>query len=758
MFKYKSKFLLIIKTISILSFFFNISFSFANDFFVKDIIISGERRLSEGFILKYVPKSDDGIFNDQILNSITKNLFMSGYFSDVKITVNKSILEIIVEEFPIINEISFVGNDYLDKDMLTSIVNIKSRDTYNKESLKNAIENIRTAYQKSGRYMAEINIKETDLSDGRVNLIFEIIEGSLLTVQNINFIGNIVFSDNELKSVITTKEDTWYKIFGSNKYVPGRVEFDKEKLYSFYKERGYINFDIKLARGDLLPDFSGFNINFVLEEGARFKINDISIKSNLKDISKRNLINELSVKSGDYFNTRALDQSSVYINDYYSNFCYSFVKTTHLLNQNKDVVNIVFNVDEGNKTYINKIELIGNTRTTDAVIRRELTFLEGNSFNKLKLTESMKALKRLGYFKSVDYRIDRTNQANSVDIIIKVRETTTGSVSMGIGYSSLNQSSVTFGLNEKNFLGEGLKTKFEVSSSSKKTTYNVGFTEPYYLDKPIALSAGIFNIQSENSKGDIKAKKSGFRMGLGITEHLKSHNLKYSFNQSETTTSVTSTADSITGEEAKNIITSGLTYSLSKNTTDSFFNPTSGYLWNINNTLAGIGGDSKFIKSTAKYKVFFPINYGDYIVGIKSGIGFVSSFDDKVTSSNRFNLSGNTIRGFDNAGIGPRDTGNKAVVGGNNFYNVSFELRSDKFMPEDTGIGWLLFTDIGSLWGTDYETGVQGFDDMEPRITSGLGLSMNTAVGPLQVLWGFPLQSKSYDVEENFQFSIGTTF
>jgi outer membrane protein insertion porin family len=392
------------------------------------------------------------------------------------------------------------------------------------------------------------------------------------------------------------------------------------------------------------------------------------------------------------------------------------------------------------------------------VIRREILILEGDPFNSTKLKESINALKRLGYFNSVKYRIERGIIDNSVDIIINVEEMNTGSVSLGFGYSSLNSTSITFGLNEKNFLGEGTKARFEANMSDKKSNYNVGITEPYFLDKPISFSTNFYNQESENNKGDIKSDELGFGLGLGIKEKLIFHSLGYSYAKSSSTTSTTSTATSVTGEEGINIITSSIKYSILKDTRDSYFNPSSGYKWSLINTLAGIGGDARFVKSIAKYQVYYPINYNDYTLAFKTGLGSVNSLDDKITRSNRFNLGGRVIRGFDNGGIGPRDIGNKQAVGGNNFYNISTELRSDKFMPDDTGIEWILFSDIASLWGTDYETGVEGFDDIEPRITSGFGLLMNTAVGPLQFLWGFPIQSKSYDVEENFQFSIGTNF
>ena len=283
-------------------------------------------------------------------------------------------------------------------------------------------------------------------------------------------------------------------------------------------------------------------------------------------------------------------------------------------------------------------------------------------------------------------------------------------------------------------------------------------TEPYFLDRHISLYGDIFNQETENTKGDIKSSSSGFGFGIGFTNESLTQSFKYKLSTSETTTSSTSTAASETGEEGIEIITSSITHSISKDTRNSYFNPTSGYNWKFSNTLAGIGGDATFYKSILNSRIYYPIDYGDYVFGFKSGAGLITAIDDKITSSNRFFLGGKKLRGFDNGGLGPRDTGNNQAVGGNNFYNLSFELKSNKFMPEDTGLEWLVFSDIGSIWGTDYKTNVKGFDDIEPRITSGFGLAMVTPVGPLQMIWGFPVQSQDYDIEENFQFSIGTSF
>jgi len=752
------KILILIKFFILLNFISPLSFAQNDELKINKIIVNGEKRFSESFILNYLPNYPNTRFTNELLDEFIKNLYKTEFFSNIKLDVQDKILVINLEEFPIINEITFSGNDLLENNQLLEIVSIKPRDVLNIENLNIAVERIRVEYQKIGRYLAEINVSKNILPQGRVNINFNIDEGSLLVVKNINFVGNKNFSDRELKSTITTKEDAWYKIFGSNKFVPERLEYDKEKLKKFYNERGYIDFKVISTKGDLLPNISGFNINFILSEGQRYKVNELDfISTSIKDIYKNLLFENISIEKDDFFDSRALDYSTDKLVSFFENKGYNFINVVPSITKENDLVNIKFSIEEGINKFINRINIVGNTRTNDSVIRRELNFFEGDPFNKSKLTSSIQSLNRLGYFQTVNYKLLNLDN-NLLDIIINVQEMNTGSVSFGVGYSSLDNTSLNFGLGEKNFLGEGKKINVKASLSDKKSTYNLSITEPYFLDRHLSLSGNFFNQERENQKGDVKYTTQGFGVGFGFKQENLNQNFKYNISTSKSTTSSASTANSSTGEEGKDITSSSITHNIVKDTRNSFFNPTSGYRVKFSNTFSGIGGDTSFLKSVVNYRYYIPINYGDYIFSLKSGVGFTTGLDKKVTSSNRFLLGGNTLRGFDNAGIGPRDTGNNEAVGGNNFYNLSLEIKSSMWLPDDTGLEWLLFTDIGSLWGTDYESGVKGFDDMEPRVTNGFGLSMSTPVGPLQMIWGFPVVSKNYDLEENFNFQIGTTF
>ena len=486
------KFSIIINLFLILSIYpFNIVAQ-ENEFKINKISINGERRLSESFILKYLPDYPDTKFSNQILNNFTKNLYKTGFFENVNIKIEDDVLIVNLKEFPIINEVSFSGNDLIENDQLLEIVSIKPRDIFNNENINMAAEEIKTEYQKLGRYLAEIEIKKIDLTEGRVNLNFKIDEGPLLVVKNIKFLGNANYSDSELKSKIITKEDAWYKIFGSNKFLPERLELDKQKLRNFYNERGYIDFEIIAAKGELLPDISGFNVNFILNEGQRYKINNFEFISSIKETDETLLLKEITIKKNDYFNSRALDYSTNNLVNFYEDKGYNFINVQSSFKKENNLLNIKFFITEGEPRFVNRINIIGNTRTNDNVIRRELSIFEGDPFVTAKLKSSIKSLNRLGYFQTVDYKLVKLDK-NLVDIIINVKEANTGSVSLGVGYSSLNNTNLNFGLRENNFLGEGNKLNLEASLSDKKSTYSIGFTEPYFLDRHLSLSGNIFN-------------------------------------------------------------------------------------------------------------------------------------------------------------------------------------------------------------------------------------------------------------------------
>ena len=738
----------------------DISVSFSNDYFIKKVEITGNKRIPSSYITNVTNKYINKKITDEEINLITKDLFKSDFFDDIKVKVNNDTLQIEVLETSVINEIYFFGNSFFSDEQLKDFVKINKRDTFSKNKLNEAIESIKLQYSRTGRKFAKIEVSKKELSQSRVNLLFEITEGDLVKVNKINFFGNKVFSNNKLKSIIKTKEKKFYRLFGSSIFKEENIILDKNLLKRFYNRRGFIDFKVLSYKRELLPDYSGYNVNIILKEGNPFVINNILFLDKLSNIESESILNQVEFKKDDIFDVRALQESKKNINDFFEKAGFTFIKINHeILNKDdkNSKIDLKFIISEGVQSYVRRINIVGNTRTLDKVLRRELLILEGDPFNGQKLKDSINALKRLGYFKSVNVDVLKTENPGVVDVEIKVVEDLTGSFSFGIGYDSVEKTSFTIGLEEKNFLGKGLKTRISIQTSDKSTKYNIGITEPYYQDTPLSLSGDIFDQETEIGQKDIE--KQGLDMGLGYKYHDYRNRFGYRYTSSKTITDESFTGTSISGEEGIEIETSLINYSISSNNTDSFFNPTEGIKKSLKMSMAGIGGDSKFLKTEASFKEYIPFNYGDYVFSYGTKLGTISSLDDeKVTSSNRFYFNSNSVRGFDSNGIGPRDNGNDNGVGGNNFYSGQIEVKSRKLIPGDLGIDISIFSDIGSLWDTDYPTNVKGVNDSSPRASAGVAIYWNTAVGPLSFIWGWPIMEENYDKDNNFKFSIGTSF
>ena len=740
--------------------FFDVSISFSNDYLVKKIKILGNQRIPTSFITNLTNKYLNEKVTDEEINLITKSLYQSDFFDEISVKVDNNTLVVEVIETPIVNEVYFFGNSFFTDEQLKDIVKINKRDTLSKNEINQAIENIILQYSKTGRTFAKVEVSKKELSQSRVNLLFEISEGKLVKVNKINFFGNKVFSDNELKSVIKTKESKFYRFFGSSIFKEENIILDKNLLKKFYKRRGFVDFKVLSYKRELLPNYSGYNINVILKEGNPFVINNILIQNELSNAKTNDLVNQLYIKKGDIFDERALDESKKNINNFFEKDGFTFIKIKHsILNKDnkKSKLDLKFFITEAVKSYVRRINISGNTRTLDKVIRRELLILEGDPFNGQNLKDSLNAVKRLGYFKSVDVDILKTGTPGVVDIDLRVKEDLTGSFSFGIGYDSVEKTSLALGLEEKNFLGKGIKTRISIKTSEKSTKYNVGITEPYFQDTPLSLSGDIFDQETEIGQKDIE--KQGFQIGVGFKISEYRNRFSYKYTSSKTTTDANFTGTSTSGEEGIEIETSLLNYSISSNNTDSFFYPTTGVKKSLGMSVAGVGGDSKFLKTEASFKEYIPFNYGDYIFSYGTKLGVISSLDDeKVTSSNRFYFNSNSVRGFDLNGIGPRDDGNDNAVGGNKFYTGQIEVKARKLIPGDIGIDVSIYSDIRSLWDTDYPNNVTGVNDASPRASAGVAIYWNTAVGPLNFIWGWPISEESYDKDNNFKFSIGTSF
>ena len=724
---------------------------------VSEIAISGNSRVSDSTISVYLPvRVGDTISEDSLDNAID-SLFATKLFNDVTINIEGTRISIAVVENPIVNRVNIEGNDVLDDERLLAELDIQPRRVFTRKVAVDATQKLLEIYRLSGRYAAEITPQVIRLDNNRVDLIFEVDEGPLIKVTSISFIGNETFSDFALRQVISSRQVRWWAFLSSvDKYDESRLDYDARLLRQFYLGRGYANIEIKRAQGGLLADRSGFALTFEIDEGTRYKLRDVSFTSQITDIDVSKFRDDIPLEKGDWYNVKGLEQGLLNVTNSLGNLGYAFVDIRPQVTPDTDSneLDIEISIGEGRKNYIERIEVVNNSRTRDTVIRRELEVVEGDPYNQLKLDKSLRNIKNLGFFRTVDISTVRGSADDQTIAKINVEEQSTGDFSIGVGYSSLDKSTVSLGINERNFLGSGRGLKFSTSLSESRTDYRLGLTEPYFLDRDLRGSAEIFNQKVENST--LTTKSTGVNLGAAFdAADGYYHRIGYELSSADSTQSST-TATSLTGEENKDLLRSALSYTIGRSTLDNRFDPTKGYLYELDETVSGLGGDVTFMKTSARASYFKPLNFNSFILGVRGRAGFVDGLGEKVTQSARFYLGGRTVRGFDSSGIGPRDTGANSAVGGNYMYSATAEIVSSYGLSEDLGVRWTVFSDIGSVWDTDYPSGVTGANDDSLRQSVGVGFLWDTAVGPLTFYWADAVSKTSHDQLKRFQFNIGT--
>ena len=724
---------------------------------VSEIAISGNSRVSDSTISAYLPvRVGDAISEDSLDNAID-SLFATKLFNDVTINIEGTRISIAVVENPIVNRVNIEGNDVLDDERLLAELDIQPRRVFTRKVAVDATQKLLEIYRLSGRYAAEITPQVIRLDNNRVDLIFEVDEGPLIKVTSISFIGNETFSDFALRQVISSRQVRWWAFLSSvDKYDESRLDYDARLLRQFYLGRGYANIEIKRAQGGLLADRSGFALTFEIDEGTRYKLRDVSFTSQITDIDVSKFRDDIPLEKGDWYNVKGLEQGLLNVTNSLGNLGYAFVDVRPQVTPDTDSneLDIEISIGEGRKNYIERIEVVNNSRTRDTVIRRELEVVEGDPYNQLKLDKSLRNIKNLGFFRTVDISTVRGSADDQTIAKINVEEQSTGDFSIGVGYSSLDKSTVSLGINERNFLGSGRGLKFSTSLSESRSDYRLGLTEPYFLDRDLRGSAEIFNQKVENST--LTTKSTGVNLGVAFdAADDYYHRIGYELSSADSTQSST-TATSLTGEENKDLLRSALSYTIGRSTLDNRFDPTEGYLYELDETVSGLGGDVTFMKTSVRASYFKPLNFNSFILGVRGRAGFVDGLGEKVTQSARFYLGGRTVRGFDSSGIGPRDTGANSAVGGNYMYSATAEIVSSYGLSEDLGVRWTVFSDIGSVWDTDYPSGVTGANDDSLRQSVGVGFLWDTAVGPLTFYWADAVSKTSHDQLKRFQFNIGT--
>ncbi len=727
---------------------------------IADIAIEGAERIDPVTIKSYLGLKTGDNFTPRGLDRGLKALYNTGLFSDVRLMREGQVLLIQVKENPIINRITFEGAKKIEADTMRNEIQLKPRNVLTRAKVQADVTRIQEIYRRSGRFAAKIEPKIIPLDQNRVDLVFEIDEGKKNGISRITFIGNKNFSDGTLRGEIATKETVWYRFFGSDdSYDPDRLNADKELLRRFYLKKGYADFRIVSAVAELSPGADNFYVTFTIDEGERYKINSVNIESSLKGLDSKPLYDLIDFASGDWYDSREVDRSIEQINNAVIAKGYPFIDVDPNIKQNtKDhTMDISFAIREGQKMYIESINISGNLRTEDRVIRREFKIAEGDPFNAAKIRRSKQRLNNLGFFEKVDVTTEPGSAPDKSKLNVKVSEQSTGELSFGGGYSTSEQLLGDIRIRERNLLGRGQDLKLAGTVSTRRTEFDLGFTEPYFLDRNLAAGFDLFHITRQNgreSSYDETRTGGALRAKYDINEAL-SQEWKYGYRRVDIR-NIDSTASIFIKQQKGLNTTSSITQTLLYDKTDNRQEPSNGYFLRFSADFAGLGGDSRYIRPELSGGYYYPL-MENWVLGFTAETGYIAKIGRDIRISDRFFVGGQNLRGFQNSGIGPRDKTTGDALGGNQYTTASLETTFPIGLPDELGIKGALFTDAGTLTKID-DSSSSIADSQSIRASVGAGISWRSPFGPIRVDFAHAVKKETEDKTETFRFNFGTRF
>ena len=728
---------------------------------IREVQVVGAQRIEPATVLSFLEVKSGDRFDPAGLDRSLKALFSSGLFADVTLRREGDALVVQVVENPVINRIAFEGNDRLKDEDLEAEVSLRPRLVFTRTQVQSDTQRLLDLYRRTGRFAATVNPKVIQLEQNRVDLVFEIEEGPATGVRAINFIGNSVFSDRTLRGVIQTEESAFYRFFTSaDSYDPDRVTFDQELLRRFYLSEGYADFRVISSVAELTADQEDFIITFTVEEGERYSYGNIGVTSSLRDVPKEQLEELLLTVPGAPYNAEEVDDTVELIVEVVGAKGFAFVDVRPRAQRNPDTLtlDIQYEVDEGSRVFVERIDITGNVRTLDQVVRRELQLVEGDAFSSAKLRRSRERLENLRFFRNVDVAT-RQGSADDLTVInIDVTEQSTGELVIGAGFSTSGGALSDVSLQERNLLGRGQDLRLGFTLAENSQQIDLSFTEPYFLDRDVSAGFDVFRrISDFTDQSSFEQEELGFavRSGYQLTEDIR-HNVRYRLQEDEIT-NVQDTASRIIKSQEGTFVTSSVSSELFLDRLDSRFAPTDGFFTSHEIDLAGLGGDVHYVRNVVGAGYFRPILRDDIVFGIDAEVGYIEGLGEDVRLVDRFFLGGDDLRGFETAGAGPRDVSTDDAIGGNLKATGTVSLDFPLGLPEEIGIRGNLFSDFGLLTESE-ESGAGLVDEGSLRVGVGVGFGWQSPFGPLRIDIAKAVLKEDFDKTETFRFSFGTRF
>lgn len=729
---------------------------------IAEIRVEGEQRVDPATVRSYLTVVVGDPFDPAALDESLKSLFATGLFEDVALEREGQTLVVRVQENPIINRIAFEGNDRIEDEELEREIDLRPRVVYTPARVQSAVSRILEIYRRSGRYAATVEPKIIELEQNRVDLVFEIQEGPLTTVKSITFVGNEAFSDARLRGEIQTVEGRFWRVLTtSDTYDPDRLAFDQELLRRFYFSEGYADFEVLSAIAELTPEGDGFFITFTVDEGPRYRFGEVAVESRIADLEPAELDALVETETGDVYDAEAIEETVTAMTERLGALGYAFVEIVPQLDRDRaeQTIGVTYEIEEGPRVYVERIEIINNVRTLDRVIRREMLLAEGDAFNSVLLRESERRIRRLGYFDEVAVSTSQGSAPDRIVIEVQVTERATGELSFGAGFSTTDGPLAAVNLSERNLLGTGRQVRAEFAISGRRQDIEVSYTEPYAFGYEIDAGFDVFDTQTDfqdESSFDEENLGLVLRAGYPLTRDIR-HSVRYTIRRDEIS-NVDDDASVFIQDEEGDALTSAVGQSFRIDTRDDFTLPTSGYAIELDQDIAGLGGDRAFFSNELSSAYFQSlIEEPEIVLRLGLDAGYVFGLGQDVTLANRFFVGGNNFRGFAVAGIGPRDNETDDALGGNFYYVGSAEMRFPLGLPEELRIYGRGFVDAGTLTQIDV-SGPTLSDSGDIRLSAGVGLTWLSPFGPLALDFGQAILKDDLDETELFRFSFGTRF
>ena len=728
---------------------------------VDEIRVVGTQRIDPATVNSYMQLKPGDRYSASKVDESLKTLFNTGLFADVTLRREGNALVVQVVENPIINRIAFEGNRRITNEVLDTEVSLRPRVVYTRTKVQSDVRRLLDVYRRSGRFAATVEPKVIQLPENRVDLVFEIDEGGSTGVRGISFIGNSEFSDGDLRDVIQTRESSFYNFLATNDtYDPDRLSFDRELLRRFYLSEGHADFRVVSAIAELTDDREDFVITFTIDEGPLYTFGDLSVSIQLRGADEAALTENITSETGDIYDADEVESTVQSITDALGELGFAFVDVRPRVNRDRDAlkIDVVYEVREGPRVFVERIDIGGNVRTLDTVIRREFTLAEGDAFNTAKLRRTRQRLQDLGFFSRVEVNNNPGSSSDRTVVRVDVEEKSTGELSIGAGFSSTAGALSDITIRERNLLGRGQDLRLSGTLATKQQQIDLSFTEPYFLSRELSAGFDVFYRTTDfGDRSSFQEDEAGFglRGGYQLTPSLR-HTARYTLSRDKIDNISTDASPAIQAQEGT-FTTSSIENEFFYDKRDSRFTPTDGHFVRYNIDLAGFGGTERFVKNELSSGIFRRLFGSAFIGSLDGSVGIINGLNVDVRVSERFFLGGNRLRGFETGGVGARDLSTGDALGGTKFYRASTEVEFPLGLPDEFDIRGSIFTDIGSVWGND-DPFTNIADDASLRGSVGIGLGWSSPAGPIRINLTRAYLKEDYDLTEFFAFNFGTRF